>query len=378
MAVRIIEVENRRDLRRWVRFPLEHFTERSCFVPPLINDEMAYFDPRKNPAYEVCQSRLFLALRNDRPVGRICAIINSLEETKLGYKRGRFGWFDSIDDQEVATALFDVVRAWHVSEGCTEMTGPHGFNDLDMEGLLIEGFDELPTIAGNFSYPYYRTLVEQYGFTKDVDYIESRTEVPRSVPFLESMRKRYASNKDYYVLGCKTKKELLGHVNNMWELLEVAFEPLYGVVPLTAAQTKYYTRKYFGFLDPEFVKFAYSSDGRMDAFLAAMPSLSHAFVKARGRLFPTGFLHILKAFRKPAMVDFLLGAARPDVRSAAPRAMIWVEMHDSLVKRGVRFIETNHQLEDNTEAHVFTRYPAVYRRRARVFRLGLDQPPRSA
>jgi hypothetical protein len=335
---------------------------------------MAYFNARKNPAYEVCQSKLFLALRNDRPVGRICAIINALEEDKLGHKRGRFGWFDSIDDQEVATALFDAARAWHVGAGCTEMTGPHGFNDLDMEGLLIEGFDELPTIAGNYSYPYYRKLVERYGFAKDVDYIESRTEVPRNVPFLESMRKRYAGNKDFYVLGCKTKKELLGHVNNMWELLEVAFEPLYGVVPLTAAQTKYYTRKYFSFLDPEFVKFAYSKDGQMAAFLAAMPSLSRAFVKARGRLFPTGFVHILKAFRKPEMVDFLLGAARPTVKSAAPRAMIWVSMHDSLVKRGVRFIETNHQLENNTEAHVFTRYPTVYRRRARVFRLGLNQP----
>ena len=253
------------------------------------------------------------------------------------------------------------------------MTGPHGFNDLDIEGMLIEGFDELPTIAGNYAYPYYKTLTEQYGFEKDVDYVEKRCRIPRQVPVLERMRKRYCDTADYHVVTCTNKKDLLTHVDAMWELLETAFEPLYGVVPLTKDQTRFYTKKYFGFLDPDFVKFTYAKNGEMVAFMVTMPNLSTAFRKAGGRLFPTGLLHILKAFHRPKTVDSLLGAIRPGASAAAIRAMTWIDMYDTMVKRNIEIVESNHQLEDNTKGDLFTRYEVIYQRRARVYRLAL--PP---
>jgi hypothetical protein len=373
MSIRILEVTNRSDLKRWVKFPLSLFAGNEFYVPPLVGDEIAYFEKRKNPAFQVCEARLFVALDGDRVIGRICGIINSLEEEKLGYKRGRFGWFDSIDSQDVANGLFDCVKSWLVNEQCAEMTGPHGFNDLDGEGLLIEGFDELPTIAGNYAYPYYKDLVEKYGFEKEVDYVEKRCRLPRQVPVFERMRKRYATNTEYRVVTCTSKKELLTHVKAMWELLETAFEPLYGVVPLTNDQTKFYTKKYFGFLDPEFVKFTYANDGQMVAFMVAIPNLSAAFRKAGGKLFPTGFVHILKAFRKPETMDSLLGAIRPGRSAAAIRSMTWIDMYDTMIRRNIEFVESNHQLEDNTKADLFARYEVVYERRARVFRLALPR-----
>jgi hypothetical protein len=372
MSIAILEVSKRSDLKRWVKFPLSLFAGNKYYVPPLIGDEIAYFNRKKNPAFQVCKVRLFLALDGNRVVGRICGIINSLEEQKLGYKRGRFGWFDSIDSHEVATMLFDTVKNWLVDEQCVEMTGPHGFNDLDMEGMLIEGFDELPTIAGNYACPYYKALAEQYGFEKDVDYVEKRCRIPRQVPIFERMRKRYGGNTDFNVITCSNKKELLVHVDAMWELLETAFEPLYGVVPLTNDQTKFYTRKYFASLDPDFVKFTYAKDGQMVAFMIAMPNLSTAFRKAGGRLFPTGILHILKAFRKPKILDSLIGAIRPGTSAAAIRAMTWIDMYDTMIRRNIEIVESNHQLEDNTKADLFSRYEVIHQRRARVYRLALS------
>ena len=374
MSIAILEVSKRSDLKRWVKFPLSLFAGNKYYVPPLIGDEIAYFNRKKNPAFQVCKVRLFLALDGNRVVGRICGIINSLEEQKLGYKRGRFGWFDSIDSHEVATMLFDTVKNWLLDEQCVEMTGPHGFNDLDMEGMLIEGFDELPTIAGNYAYPYYKALAEQYGFEKDVDYIEKRCRIPRKVPVFERMRKRYGGTTDYRVVTCANKKELLTHVDAMWELLETTFAPLYGVVPLTKDQTKFYTKKYFGFLDPDFAKFTYAKDGEMVAFMIAMPSLSAAFRKARGRLFPTGIFHILKAFRRPKNVDSLLGGIRPGASAMAIRTLSWIAMYDTMIRRNIEIVESNHQLEDNSKADLYTRYEIIYQRRSRVYKLALSPP----
>ena len=178
MGIRILEVTNRADLKRWVRMPNEIYKGNPYYIPKLISDEVAYFDRRKNPAFEIADVKLLLAVENKRLLGRVCGIVNSLETGKLGYKRGRFGWFDCVNDQAVADQLLDSVRDWCRGSGCREMTGPQGFTDLDAEGLLIEGFDHLPTISGSYNHPYYQNLLEDYGFEKDSDYVEFRSRVP--------------------------------------------------------------------------------------------------------------------------------------------------------------------------------------------------------
>jgi hypothetical protein len=374
MSLELLEVSNRRDLKRWVRFVYDHYRDAPSYVPQLIGEEIAYFDPRKNPVFEVADVRLFLAVRDGQPVGRICGIINSLETEKLGYKRGRFGWFETVDNQEVADLLVGTLKDWFVEEGCTEMTGPHGFGDLDVEGLLLDNFDVAPTIAGSYNYPYYQGLLESCGFEKDVDYFDIRFEIPDKIPFFERMRKRFADFDDYSVVTCKSKKELLGRIDELWPVIEGSFAPVYGVVPMTPKQISYYTKKYFSFLDPDFVKLLCTKDDEIVAFLIAMPNLSNAFQKCGGRLFPFGFLHILRDYRKAQTVDFLLAGCLPEHPTSVLTAIGLIDMFDTLRARGVKFVEGNHELEDSTTIHrLWARFPQVSKRRTRVFRLPLKE-----
>lgn len=372
MSLELLEIDNRRDLKRWVDFPYQHYRGNPAYVPQLFREEVAYFDRSRNPAFEVSKVKLLLALKDGRPVGRICGIINSLEEEKLGRKRGRFGWFETTDEEAVSNRLIDAVREWHLAEGCVEMTGPHGFSDLDVEGLLIEGFDHVPTISGCYNYPYYRTLLENYGFEKDADYLIYRIEVPDEIPFIDRLRKRYADYDAHKVVTCRNRKELKGYLPALWDVLEEAFAPLYGVVPLTRRQMDYYADKYFGFLDPELVKLICTKDGELIAFLVGMPNLSNAFQKARGRLLPLGALHILRDYRRPTAVDFLLAGSRQGLPTGILTAIGLADMFDTLRRRGIRFVETNHELETNTRVHeLWSRFPRVNARRSRVFRLDL-------
>ena len=372
MNVEILEVKSRADLKKWVRFPLSHYKDQPNYVPQLTSDEISYFTPDRNPAFEVCDVRLFLASVGGRTVGRVCGIINQLEVEKLGRRVGRFGWFESIDDQAVADKLLGSVEGWLSDEECEEMTGPHGFSDLDPGGILLDGFDQTPTISGSYNFPYYARLLGDHGLEKDVDYVEFRVAIEEDVPFLQRLRKRLDGYDAYEVVTCKTKKELLAQADDLWRVLERAFEPLYGVVPLTDRQTKFYTKQYFSYLDPDFVKLAHTPGGELVGFFIAIPNLSGAFQKAAGRLFPLGFVHLLREFRNPKTVDFLLAGSMPDLPSAVS-AIGFVHMYDTLLRRGVRFIETNRELETNTTVNrLWRRMNIVGTRRSRIFKTALQ------
>ena len=374
MSVEIVEVQTRRDRKRWVKFPYTHYRNHPQYVPQLCGDELAYFDPRKNPAFEICDVRLFFAQKQGEVVGRICGLVNSLETEKLGRKRGRFGWFESVDDPAVADALLDVVRNWHESTDCAEMTGPHGFTDLDIEGLLVDGFDAVPTVAGSYNYPYYAGLLEGYGMRKDVDYLDYRFRVPQKPGFLDRIGARAEASGNYRVMPATDKKTFRKYVQLLWPVLEKAFEPLYGVTPLTRKQQDYYTKKYFGFLDPEFFEFIFSAEGELVAFLAAMPNISHALQKARGRLLPLGWSYLLKDLRQPETVDFLLAGCLPEHPTGPVTAVGLKHMFETLRKRNVQFVEGNHQLDDNSTIHqMWERFEVVAKRRSRIYRMPLPK-----
>jgi hypothetical protein len=272
----------------------------------------------------------------------------------------------------VAGRLLDSAADWFRSEGCTEMTGPQGFTDLDPEGLLIEGFDHLPTISGSYNHPYYQRLFEDYGLEKAVDYIEFRSLVPQDSVLFERMRKRLARDDNYRVVTCSSRKEMLSHAGAVWEVLEAAFAHLYGVMPLTEKQKDFYTKKYFGFLDPEFVKLTFSKQGELVGFIIAIPNLSDGFRRARGRLLPLGFLHLLREYRKPTAVDFLLTGVKPGEPSGLVFGLNAVAMYDTLNQRGVRYMETNRELENNTTiTGIWNKFERVFSRRSRVYRLAL-------
>ncbi len=375
MSIEVLEVSNKKDLKRWVTFPHSHYRGDPQFVPQLIGDELSYFNRDKNPAFEVAQARFFLALDQGRPVGRICGIINSLECEKLGERVGRFGWFDSIDDPKVAHLLLDTVREWLEAEDCIRMTGPHGFSDLDPGGILLDGFDQQPTIAGSYNYPYYPQLMDSYGLEKDVDYVEFRAAVPEKMRFVDRMRR--ALEKDsggYHLKPAKNRKELLSKANDVWEVLEESFASLYGVVPLTKAQRDYYTKKYFGFLDPDFVMLGYGPDDEFLGFFIGIPSLGRAFQKAGGKLFPFGFIHILRTLRKPDTVDFMLAGSRPGLSPGVLSAIGFIGMYDVLRMRGVQFIETNRELETNTAVNkLWSRFEILNERHTRIYKMSLNK-----
>lgn len=375
MTYSLIEVDwnNRKAVKKWVTFPYNFYRGDKYYIPQLIPDELDFFSP-KNPVYQVAKQKLFLVQEGEKTVGRIAAIIHSLEEKKLGYRRGRFGWIEMIDNFEVTKLLLDACQNWFRSESCKEMTGPHGFTDLDPEGLLIEGFNELPTIAASYNPPYYAGLIEKYGLTKQADYIEFRVKVPAEEPkYLTRVVKTLKENSQYRPITCKSKKELLKYVPQFWVALEETFAHLYGVTPLTPAQQDYYTKKYFGLLDPKYVHFVLDQKDEMVAFFITMPNLSEAFQKAKGHILPFGFIHLLKGMRRPDVVDFLLAGVKPSVpNSPMITALMSLNVFKMLRENGIKYIETNHELEDNTAVtKLWSRFESRMHRRTRLYKLPL-------
>jgi hypothetical protein len=370
-SVIVSEAVSARERREWVEFPLHHYAADPMYVPPLLHDERSLFSFR-NPVHAVADSRMLLARRGGRTVGRVCAIVHRGEADKLGYRRGRFGWFESVDDAGVAHALLGAARDWVVAQGCTELTGPHGFTDMDPEGLLIDGFDETPTIAASYHPPYYRLLVEGFGMEPTEDYVEYHITLPVEDPPLFQRLRARGRRAPYRVFTCRTRHELLHYAPSFWEAVDATFAPLYGVTPLTRAQQHYYTKRYLGMLEPEFVHFAVDDSDAVIGFFITMPNLSAAFRRARGRLLPTGFLHIWRAMRSCDTLDLLLAGVRAGHPSSVVTGLLAVRVLDMCRRRGIRFVETNHELEANTAVvSIWSHFDARLHRRSRLYRMPL-------
>jgi len=371
MTVSIVEAETKEQLKAWVMFPFHLYRGDKNYVPQLIREELDFFSSDSNPSFKIADTRLLLAQRNGKVVGRICGMIHRLETDKLGYRRGRFGWFETADDPKIAHAMLQYLEDWFVREGCVEITGPHGFTDLDPEGLLIDGFDQLPTIAGSYNKPYYRSFIESCGFEKKVDYIEHRLFLPQEPPALfKLMQKRVsAAGKDgYRAISCRSKKQLMTYLDQFWQVLEAAFEKLFGVTPLTKEQMQYYTKKYFSFVDPAFVQLVVDDANRLQGFFLGLPSLSQPFQKAGGKLFPFGFFHIWKGFRQYDTVDFYFAGIDPAANARKVFPIMVHHMYRSLKEKGVTYLETNRELETNSNiTSIWTKFEVINRRRSRIF-----------
>jgi len=376
MEIAVTEVHGTSDLKKWVELPNALYRGDANYIPQILREELAFFSAAKNPSFKISKTKLLLARNGERVVGRVYGTIHSLETRKLGYMRGRFGWFESVEDPAVAAALMGHLEKWFIAEGCREMTGPHGFSDLDPEGMLVEGFDALPTIAGSYNKPFYPVMIEALGFQKDVDYIETRLEFPQEMsPLFQMFAKKVvpaAEAEGYRLLEGLTKKGVKGYSRQFWDLLEISFEHLYGVTPLTDDQRDFYENKYFGFIDPRFMQLVVDGSGRLQGFFLGLPSLSRSFQRIGGRLYPFGFLHILRGFKRFDTVDFYFAGVHPqaDVKRILP--MMALGMWRALKAANVRYVETNRELETNTTVvNIWSRFTVVNRRRTRVFRKSL-------
>ena len=337
-------------LHQYVQFGIDLYKGNDCYVPPLIFDEVGTLSPDVNPAFDFCDAQSFMAFRNGEPVGAITAIINKAYNEKTGEKLMRFGFVNFIDYAEVVDELFEAVEKWGRERGMTSIVGPMGFSDMDHEGMLIEGFDELGTMATIYNYPYYPKHMERMGYAKDVDWVEYRMTVPDAVPekyarIADIVAKKYGLSVLKYTSRSKIKKE---YGRAIFELVNEAYANLYGFVPLTERQIDFYIKAYIDVLRLEDVCLVVDSDGKLVALGISMPSMSRALQKAHGKLFPFGWWHLLQAIQgKTDVVDLLLVAVKPEYQSRGVNALIFADLIPRYIKNGYKFAESNLELEGN-------------------------------
>ena len=350
MPIEIKEVISKKDLKKFINFPYGLYKNHAYFIPPLRMDEMETLRPDKNPAFEFCDSRMIIAFKEGKPVGRVAGIINYRFIEKWNQKHARFGWLDFIDDEEVVEALLGDIETWAKEKGMTSLVGPLGFTDLDREGMLIEGFEELGTMATYYNYPYYPRHMERLGFTKEADWVEYSVAVPEKMPEkVERLSQIVSKRFKLQVLSDQTAKQLRPYARELFFLLNEAYTDLFGFVPLTETQIELYTKQYIGYIKKGFLPLILAEDGKMVAFAVSMPSLSKALQKSKGRLFPLGVFHLLRAMSKNDLVDLYLIAIRPDYQGRGLNAILMNELFKVYTKHKIKWAESNVELEENVK-----------------------------
>ncbi len=348
MNITIKEVDSKSDFRKFIKFPLSHFKNNPHYVPNLIFDEKRALDPKKNPAFSFCEAKYWLAFRGGRVVGRIAGIINDRFIQACGKHYARFGWIDFEDDPDISALLIEAVARWAYERGMTALHGPLGFTDIDEEGMLVEGFDELGTLPMLYNEPYYPRHMERLGFKKDVDWVEFKIEVPAQLPRqISRIENLVLKRTGLRVVQLRRRKDVLPYAPGIFDVLNKAYRHLYGVTELDAAQQKAYTKQYFSFIHKDFVKVIVNDQDEVVAFGIAMPSLSEALRKAWGRLFPFGFIHILRALSSPSAIDLYLVAVRPDYQGMGLTSLLIASVYRACVKHGVKSAESSGHLEGN-------------------------------
>ena len=372
MAIEIRKITTKRDLLRFIKFGNEFYKDCENFCPALILDELDTFNPKKNPAFEVCEHILYMAYQENKPVGRIAGIINHEANRKWGVKHVRFGWIDFIDDLEVSQSLLDAVAEWGKSKGMDKLNGPVGFTDFDHQGLLIEGYDHLAPMASLYNYPYYVRHMEAYGLTKDNDWIEMQIFPPKDLPerfgrMAKIVQERSRVRVDK-VKNCKELTEKYGL--SYMDVIDVAYQKLYNFQPLTDRQKQHYCELYFPLLNFDFVTVVVNEKDEVVGVGVGMPDISKALRKCNGKLFPFGWYHILKALKAKSYetFDFLLIAVRPDYQDRGLNAVIIADQHPYFVKYGIQHIETTAIMESNFKnLNHWEVFPHQYHKRRRAY-----------
>lgn len=348
MTLEIREVLNKKDLHKFVRFPEDLYHDNPYRVPPLINGVLNTFDPEKNAAYEYSQSRQWLALRNGKVVGRVAAILSEGHRLHWNQAYMRFGWLDFIDDSEVSAALLGKVEEWALANSCSAVHGPLGFTDMDQAGMLIEGFDELSTMATLYNYAYYPTHLEMLGYGKETDWVEYEITVPHKpdekISRLAEIIKR---REGLRLLELKNKQEVMERAKEIFKVFNQGYQNLYGYVPLNERQVEGYSRQYFNFIKPEFISVVVDRDEKIAAFGITMPSINRALQKVRGHLFPLGFIHLLRALNKNDRADLYLVVVTPEYQGKGVNAVLIDHLTRVFIAKGIHKVESNPEIETN-------------------------------
>ncbi|MBO4323678.1 MAG: N-acetyltransferase [Clostridia bacterium] len=346
--VEIREVKTKKEQKEFVDFPLKLYKGNPYFVPPLYGDEMKLFGS-KNIYCDQAESVFYNAYKDGKMVGRIHGILQKAANQKWNQKQVRFTRFDSVDDREVSDALFNKLAAWAKERGMDELVGPLGFSDLDREGLLIEGFDQLSTFEEQYNYDYYQKLIEDYGFEKDVDWVERKLSAPEKIDeripkIADMMMKKYKLHKGY---AKNTNDFIKKYADSFFEILDETYTDLYQTVPFTPAMKKMMIDNFKLIVDVKYVAVILDENDKVVCFGLCFPSIAKAVQKSGGKLTPAAIIRLLKALKKPEVIDLALIGVLPEyARKGISSTLIWGVM-EMLTNGTVKYAETNLNLEDN-------------------------------
>ncbi len=355
--VRIRQVSSRKDMRRFVRFNYELYKDCSYAVPDLLEDTLATLDPRRNACFSFCEAAYFVAERGGKIVGRVAAIINKKANERWGKRDVRFGWIDFVDDIAVSSALLKTVEDWGAERGMDTIVGPLGFTDMDPEGMLTEGYDQLSTMNSIYNYPYYPEHIKQLGYEKETGWVERKVLVPTGEHkanadnykrIADLVAKRYG----FRMRKFKNKKEIKreGYIQKILTVVNKSYADLYGYSELDERQMQAYAEQYLPFLDKRYLGVVETAEGEVIGMGICITSLSRAIQKAKAKLFPFGWVHIVKALwfnKHPQVLDMLLVGVVPEYQNKGANALIFADIIPQGIKDGYEWAETHHQLEDN-------------------------------
>lgn len=361
-----------RQLLNFIHFPIDViYKDNDCYVPDLILDSLDMFDPKKNPAFDFCEAAYFMAYRDGKPVGRIAGIINNIVNQRSGKNEVRFGFIEMIDDNEVVDALINAVTTWGKNKGMDQLTGPLGFTDMDPEGMLVEGFDQLSTQATIYNHPYYPRHMERLGFVKDADWMEFKITIPDTIPdkmvrIAQIVKSRYRLENLHLTSRSVLKKK---YGKAIFTLINEAYDSLFGYSPLSDKQIKHYINMYLPFLPLNCLSLVVNENEELIGVGIAIPSLSQALVKSRGRLFPMGWYHLIKALKgKNEVVDLMLIAVKPEYQSKGANSLIFCDLIPNFKANGYTYAESNPELETNQKVQQqWAYFDYVQHKRRRAF-----------
>lgn len=368
--VTVKEVRTKAEQKAFLEFPLDMYRDNPYFVPPLYGDEKKIFS--KNYVYnDTCETGYWLAYRDGKVVGRISAILQRASNEKHNEKRVRFTRFDSIDDQEIAKALFDAVEQFARDRGMNAVCGPLGFSDLEREGLLVEGFDQLSTFEEQYNAEYYGKLIEGCGYAKEVEWVESKltAPAPETAAKLKKLSEQVLKKYNLRIGEAKNVNDFLNrYKDGFFDLLDVAYEDIYGTVPFTPGMKKMMIDNFRLIIDLEHVVCILNEEDKVVCLGLCFPSIAKAVQKSRGHLTPAALVRLLKAIKRPSVIDLGLIAVAPEYVNTGIPAVIAAGLCDMLNDPRVAYAETNLNLEDNLSIrNLWKRFNAVQHKRRRSY-----------
>ena len=373
--INIKQVASEKDLMDFIKFPMDLYKGNPNYVPSLINEEKNIWNANENPALKYSVAKQFLAYKNDKIVGRIAVMINNKEAQELGIKKVRFGWLDFIDDAEVSKTLIDTAINFAKENNIEKIEGPMGFTNLDKAGMLTFGFDKLATMIGLYNNDYYPKHLENLGLIKEKEWVEFELQFPKILPEkVEKFSSLIAQKYKLRTLKFKKKKEILPYVEPMFKLLDETYKSLSTYTPISDEQIKTYKEKYFSFIDKDYITCVADENDHLVAFAITMPSYSKALQKANGKLFPFGWWHFLQAGKKNDRANFYLIGIHPEYQRRGVTSIIFKSIQMNLKNKGIKYLETNPELEENKNVQVlWQEYHPVHHKSRRTYSLSVDK-----